>query len=159
MQTMPPLLDVRYLHVAYTTRTGKTLPALSGERFGLEQGETLGVLGESGSGKSTFASALLGLLSSNGSVQKGAIVFAGHDLLRAKRHDLGRIRGGNIGSIFQEPSLSQASVPSCGRAGQRCLGRARTNEPARGPRKNAVSATNTFLNPGRARLRFLSTIN
>ena len=103
---MTPLLEVKNLHVSYSARTGEVCPALAGVNFDLAPGEILGVLGESGSGKSTLAAALLRLLSSNGKIQKGSVLFEGRNLLEASPQDLRKIRGGRIGLIFQEPSSS-----------------------------------------------------
>jgi oligopeptide/dipeptide ABC transporter ATP-binding protein len=103
---MTTLLQVKDLHVAYTSRAGKKSPALDGISFDLEAGETLGVLGESGSGKSTLASALLRLLPGNGEIEKGVIRFEGQDLVRAEPRVLQHIRGARIALIFQEPSLA-----------------------------------------------------
>jgi oligopeptide transport system ATP-binding protein len=103
---MTPLLEVKNLHVSYSARTGEVCPALAGINFDLAPGEILGVLGESGSGKSTLAAALLRLLSSNGKIQKGSVLFEGRNLLEASPQDLRKIRGGRIGLIFQEPSSS-----------------------------------------------------
>ncbi len=103
---MAPLLDVQNLHVSYTAQSGQCSTALAKVSFTLEPGETLGVLGESGSGKSTLAAALLRLLPPGGSTERGAIYFAGQDLLRARPHELEKIRGGRLALIFQEPSLA-----------------------------------------------------
>lgn len=103
---MKPLLEVLDLCVTYAVGKGDVFPALSGVSFAIERGETLGVLGESGSGKSTLAAALLGTLPSSGKTEKGVVRFEGHDLIRASAPELQRIRGGRIGSIFQEPLLA-----------------------------------------------------
>jgi oligopeptide/dipeptide ABC transporter ATP-binding protein len=103
---MKPLLEVEDLHVTYTAGNGVSCPALSGVSFTLMRGEILGVLGESGSGKSTLAGALLRLLHPNGRIDKGIVSFEGEDLVRADSRKLQRIRGGRIGSIFQEPLLA-----------------------------------------------------
>lgn len=103
---MTPLLKVQDLHVAYSDRTGQLYPALAGVGFDLRPGEILGVLGESGSGKSTVAAALLRLLPSNGRIQQGTVLFEGKNLLDSSLEDLRKIRGGRIGLIFQEPSSS-----------------------------------------------------
>jgi peptide/nickel transport system ATP-binding protein len=103
---MISLLQVQDLHVAYTSRAGKVSPALEAVSLDVRPGETLGVLGESGSGKSTLALALVQLLPGNAEIQKGAILFEGQDLLRAKPGTLERVRGARIGLIFQEPSFA-----------------------------------------------------
>jgi oligopeptide transport system ATP-binding protein len=103
---MTLLLEVHDLHVVYSSRAGKTFPALAGVSFDLGPGETLGVLGESGSGKSTLALALPLLLPRNAKIQKGVILFEGMDLLRAEPRALEGVRGARIALIFQEPSLA-----------------------------------------------------
>jgi oligopeptide/dipeptide ABC transporter ATP-binding protein len=103
---MASLLEVKNLHVSYSARTGEVCPALSGVDFDLAAGEILGVLGESGSGKSTLAAAILRLLSSNGKIQQGSVLFEGKNLLQSSPQDLRKIRGGRIGLISQEPSSS-----------------------------------------------------
>ena len=103
---MTPLLQVQDLHAAYISRSGKKCLALAGVSFDVLPGEILGVLGESGSGKSTLATALLRLLPRNGSIQKGAVQFEGHDLLQVEPQILQRIRGARIALIYQEPSLA-----------------------------------------------------
>lgn len=101
---MEPLLQVRNIHVAYFSRQGQVVPALAGVDFELAPGEILGVLGESGCGKTTLAAALPRLLPPNGAIQSGSVYFEGKNLLDASPRDLARIRGGRIGLIFQEPS-------------------------------------------------------
>jgi oligopeptide/dipeptide ABC transporter ATP-binding protein len=103
---MTALLEVENLHVKYAARTGPGSQALAGVSFALQQGETLGVLGESGSGKSTLAAALLRLLPANGEIEHGTIRFEGRDLLQFKPSEMERIRGGRMALIFQEPSLA-----------------------------------------------------
>src|ERR1700741_1876319 len=103
---MKPLLEVLDLCVTYAVQKGDVFAALSGVSFAVERGETLGVLGESGSGKSTLAAALLGILPLGGKTKKGVVRFEGDDLMRAGAPELQRIRGGRIGSIFQEPLLA-----------------------------------------------------
>jgi peptide/nickel transport system ATP-binding protein len=103
---MAPLLQVQDLHVAYISRAGKKSPALEGVSFEVRTGETLGVLGESGCGKTTLAVALLRLLPGNAEIEKGGVLFEGQDLLQAKPRALERIRGARIALIFQEPSLA-----------------------------------------------------
>lgn len=103
---MEPLLEVLDLCVTYAVGKGASFPALSDVTFTVNHGETLGVLGESGSGKSTLAAAVLGILPPGGKAEKGVVRFEGVDLMRASAAELQGIRGGRIGSIFQEPLLA-----------------------------------------------------
>lgn len=103
---MTALLEVQNLWVTYAAGTREVSPALTGVSFSLERGRTMGVLGESGSGKSTLAMALLRMLHPNGSIEKGVVRFEGEDLIQADLREIQRIRGGRIGSIFQEPLLA-----------------------------------------------------
>lgn len=103
---MTALLRVQNLHVEYSSRTGKKVPALAGVSFEVALGETLGMLGESGCGKSTLASALLRLLPGNGRVEKGSVWFEGRELLPADRTELRKIRGRRMAVVFQEPSMA-----------------------------------------------------
>ena len=106
VRQMTPLLEVQNLHVTYGSRAGKDFPALAGVSFEIQAGEILGVLGESGAGKSTVAAALLRLLPANAAIQKGSIRFEGQDLLQQQVPELEKIRGKRIGLIFQEPSMA-----------------------------------------------------
>ena len=95
-----PLLAVRDLRVSYATRQGE-VRAANGVSFTLERGETLGLLGESGSGKTTVAKALLKLLPPNGRIAHGAIVFDGQDLVGLTEAEMRRVRWRKISMIFQ----------------------------------------------------------
>jgi oligopeptide/dipeptide ABC transporter ATP-binding protein len=102
---MTPLLEVQDLHVSYGAEREQSCVALAGVNLRLLAGETLGVLGESGSGKSTLAAALLRMLPSHGRIDRGAVRFAGRELLPCDARDMEKIRGGRMALIFQEPSL------------------------------------------------------
>jgi oligopeptide/dipeptide ABC transporter ATP-binding protein len=104
-----PLLSVEELSVTYG---GKGDLALSGVTLALGQGQIVGLLGESGSGKSTFAMATLGLLPASAKVS-GSVQFQGTDLGKSSS-DWRKIRGAQIAMIFQEPHLALSPVMRVG---------------------------------------------
>jgi oligopeptide/dipeptide ABC transporter ATP-binding protein len=109
-----PLLSVEDLHVRFWTRRG-TVHAVNGISFDIAPGETLGIVGESGCGKSVTSLAILGLLARNGRVESGRAVFDGRDLIRQGDRALRRIRGRQIAMIFQDPMSSLNPVLTIGR--------------------------------------------
>ena len=96
-----PLLEVEDLRLSLPTARGR-VDALRGVSFTLERGHTLGLIGESGSGKSLTALSLMGLLP-EGAVLTGSIRFAGEQLVGASDERLCALRGQRIGMVFQEP--------------------------------------------------------
>ncbi|KAB1072331.1 ABC transporter ATP-binding protein [Methylobacterium planeticum] len=104
--TRPPLLDVSDLAVSFDTEGG-AVHAVNGVSYTLAEGETLGIVGESGSGKSVHVLAMLGLIPRPpGRVTRGKVWFGGRDLLALPERDLRRVRGGEIGFVFQDPMSS-----------------------------------------------------
>ncbi|MEU1080062.1 ABC transporter ATP-binding protein [Streptomyces sp. NPDC005908] len=96
------LLEVRDLHVEFRTRDG-VAKAVNGVSYGVDEGETLAVLGESGSGKSVTAQAIMGILDvPPGRITGGEVVFQGRDLLKLKEEERRRIRGAEMAMIFQD---------------------------------------------------------
>jgi oligopeptide/dipeptide ABC transporter ATP-binding protein len=101
-----PLLDVDNLQVGFDTEAG-LLRAVDGVSFTIDAGRTLGIVGESGCGKSVTASSILRLIPSPpGRILGGAIRFDGTDILQLPRGELTRIRGQEIAMIFQDPMTS-----------------------------------------------------
>jgi oligopeptide transport system ATP-binding protein len=101
-QSTAPLLEVEDLHVEFRTRDG-VAKAVNGVSFTVVEGETLAVLGESGSGKSVTAQAIMGILDSPpGFVTQGEVRFRGEDLLKLPENERRRFRGRNIAMIFQD---------------------------------------------------------
>lgn len=107
-------LEVSNLKVAFRTRTG-FVHAVNSVSFDLAPGEILGVVGESGCGKSVTMMSMLGLLPSPpAEILGGSVVFEGSDLLKAGAEALRRVRGGRIGFIFQDPMTSLNPVFTVG---------------------------------------------
>lgn len=97
-----PVLEVKDLAISYRTRDGD-VPAVRGVNFSVGQGETVGLVGESGCGKSTIAFGILDFLGSNGFVAEGSIKFMGQELVGKPASELRRIRGNNISMVYQDP--------------------------------------------------------
>ena len=114
MTANAPLLEVEDLRVEFSTRRG-TVYAVNGISFAIAPGETLGIVGESGCGKSVTSLAILGLLAGNGRVRSGRALFEGRDLIRLKDRALRGIRGREIAMIFQDPMTSLNPVLTIGR--------------------------------------------
>ncbi|MBC7241704.1 MAG: ABC transporter ATP-binding protein [Anaerolineae bacterium] len=102
---MDPVLDVRNLEIKYHVRDG-TLTAVRNLSFTVGAGEIVGIVGESGCGKSTVASAIMRLLPPNGVISAGQILFQGRDLCRLSQEEMRDIRGKDISMIFQDPLTS-----------------------------------------------------
>ena len=100
-----PLLEVRSLRVEFPTRRG-TLVAVDGVSFAIEPGEVLGVVGESGAGKSLTGMAVIGLLEPPGRIAAGEILLEGRRIDRLPPEEMRRLRGRRIGAIFQDPLTS-----------------------------------------------------
>jgi oligopeptide transport system ATP-binding protein len=109
-----PLLAVDDLRVQFWTGSG-TVHAVNGISFEVAAGETLGIVGESGCGKSVTALALLGLLPRAGRVRTGTARMDGRDLLKLSDRELRRLRGRQIAMIFQDPMTSLNPVLTIGR--------------------------------------------
>ncbi len=97
-----PLLEVRHLRVEFPTRRG-VLVALDDVSFSIDPGEVLGVVGESGAGKSMTGAAIIGLLEPPGRIARGEILLDGRRIDNLRYEQMRRIRGKEIGAIFQDP--------------------------------------------------------
>jgi oligopeptide transport system ATP-binding protein len=108
------LLEVRDLHVEFRTRDG-VAKAVNGVDYSVDEGETLAVLGESGSGKSVTAQAVMGILDiPPGRITGGEILFQGMDLLKLKEEERRKVRGAEMAMIFQDALSSLNPVLSVG---------------------------------------------
>jgi oligopeptide/dipeptide ABC transporter ATP-binding protein len=108
------LLTVEDLRVEFWTQRG-TIHAVNGISFDLAPGETLGIVGESGCGKSVTSLALLGILPRAGRVTSGTATFGDRDLFKLSDRELRRVRGRDIAMIFQDPMTSLNPVLTIGR--------------------------------------------
>ena len=102
---MEKLLEVKDLHVAFPSKQ-ETVRAVDGVSFQVFQGETFGLVGESGCGKSQTLRSILGLLKQPGRVTGGEILYKGQDISKMNQRALQKIRGKEISLIFQEPMTS-----------------------------------------------------
>ena len=109
-----PLLEVKHLRVEFPTRRG-TLLALDDVSLTIGPGEILGVVGESGAGKSLTGAAIIGLLEPPGRVVGGEILLAGQRIDKLGAEAMRKIRGRRIGAIFQDPLTSLNPLYSVGR--------------------------------------------
>ena len=109
-----PLLSVEHLRVEFPTRRG-TLVAVDDVSFHIDQGEVLGVVGESGAGKSLTGAAIIGLLEPPGRIAGGQISFGGERIDNIGEEKVRRLRGDQIAMIFQDPLTSLNPLMSVGR--------------------------------------------
>ena len=109
-----PLLEVSHLRVEFPTRHG-TLLALDDVSFSIAPGEILGVVGESGAGKSLTGAAIIGLLDPPGRIAAGEIRLAGRRIDNLPYEQMRRVRGREIGAVFQDPLTSLNPLYTVGR--------------------------------------------
>ena len=107
------LLEVKNLKTYFFTRNG-IVKSVDGTSFSIEKGEILGIVGESGAGKSITGFSLLGLIDPPGKIVEGEINFNGRDLVKLSEDELQKIRGDEISMIFQDPQTSLNPVITIG---------------------------------------------
>jgi peptide/nickel transport system ATP-binding protein len=110
---MPPLLVVEGLETHFPT-AGGVLRAVDGVSFTIDRGEVLGLVGESGCGKSVTSLSIMRLVPPPGRITTGRVVFEGEDLLAKDAEAMRRVRGARIAMVFQEPMTSLNPVFSIG---------------------------------------------
>jgi len=113
-ESAAPLLSVRNLRVEFNTRRG-TLVAVDDVSFDIAPGEVLGVVGESGAGKSITGTAIIGLLERPGRIASGEVLLEGSRIDNLPPEQMRRIRGRRIGAIFQDPLTSLNPLYTVGR--------------------------------------------
>jgi peptide/nickel transport system ATP-binding protein len=114
MEAQRPLLEVKGLRVEFPTRRG-TLVAVDDISFSIAPGEVLGVVGESGAGKSLTGAAIIGLLEPPGRIAGGEILLDGRRIDNLPYEKMRRVRGKEIGAIFQDPLTSLNPLYTIGR--------------------------------------------
>jgi peptide/nickel transport system ATP-binding protein len=107
------LLDVRGLRTSFRLREG-TVTAVTGVDFSIRRGEILGLVGESGCGKSVTSLSIMGLIARPGVIENGEVIFDGQDLLKLSESRMRRVRGNRISMIFQQPTSSLNPVLNVG---------------------------------------------
>ena len=111
---MSPLLEINELRTVFNTDDGM-VAAVDGVSFSIEPGQTLGVVGESGCGKSVISLSIMGLIPSPpGEIKSGRILFNNRNLLNISKKEMQAIRGNEISMIFQEPMTSLNPVFTIG---------------------------------------------
>ncbi|WP_428926833.1 ABC transporter ATP-binding protein [Marinibacterium sp. SX1] len=119
--TEAPLLDVRDLAIEFKTEGG-VFRAVDGVSFSLERGKTIGIVGESGCGKSVTSLGIMGLIPTPpGRYAGGQVLFEGRDLLTMPAGERRALRGGRMGMVFQEPMTSLNPVYTIGAQIIECL--------------------------------------
>jgi peptide/nickel transport system ATP-binding protein len=143
-------LEVRDLSVCYRGLRGEWAPAVEEIGFAIGPGEALGLLGESGCGKTTTALAIPGLLPANGRVVRGSVRLAGRELVGLSERQLAGVRGAGIGLVAQEPALALNPVIRVGEQVAEVL-RVHWRLPWRLCRKEAARVLGEmgFADPGR----------
>src|SRR6202051_1628075 len=112
---LPALLEVKELRTEFRTGAG-LVRAVDGISYTVDPGETVAIVGESGSGKSVGAMSILRLIPDPpGRITGGQILFAGRDRLGLSSDEMRKVRGGEIGMVFQEPMTSLNPVLTIGR--------------------------------------------
>lgn len=114
------LLEVRNLEVQFPLGR-KILQAIHGLSFELDKGERLGIVGESGAGKSVAAFSILKLIAKPGRISGGEVIFDGQDLAQISDEEMRHIRGNRISMIFQDPMMTLNPVLTVGTQMVECL--------------------------------------
>ena len=103
--SMSRLLEIKDLRTVFDTAKGR-ISAVDGVSLSLNSGDTMGIVGESGCGKTMLALSIMNLIPANGKIVNGEIIFAGKDLLKLSSEEMRQKRGSEIAMVFQEPMTS-----------------------------------------------------
>lgn len=103
---MKPLLEIKNLNINYKN----SIKAVKNVNFILEDNQIISIVGESGSGKSTLIRAILKLFPMGGEIESGNIFFLGKDILSLNKNELNKLRGKDIGMIFQDPNSTMDPI-------------------------------------------------
>ncbi|MDX1425619.1 MAG: ATP-binding cassette domain-containing protein, partial [Kiloniellales bacterium] len=109
-----PVLECKDLCISYFTRAGE-IPAVIDFNLKLHRGESVGLVGESGCGKSTVAMAIMQYLGGNGGIVGGQVLYKGRDLASFSPEELRQLRGNEIAMVYQEPMASLNPSMTLGR--------------------------------------------
>ncbi len=140
-----PILSVQNLAIAYKTRKG-FIQAVRDVSFEIMPGENLGLVGESGCGKSTVAYSLVGFLGRNGRITNGRIIFKGQDMQSLDEKSLRELRGAHIAMVYQEPMSSLNPTMRIGRQLAEALA-AHADLPADEIRRRCIKALEDVYMP------------
>lgn len=115
MNGQPPVLEVKGLTTQFSNRKNRSVTVVDGVNFHVQKGETLGIVGESGCGKSVTSLSIMRLLGKNGKVTSGSVRFEGQETLSLTEQEMRKLRGNRLAMIFQEPMTSLNPVLTIGR--------------------------------------------
>ncbi len=115
MADQKTLLSIKDLSISYLTKDMGDCKAVNHISFSIQEGETIGLVGETGAGKTTIALSILGLIQSPpGKIMSGKILYKGEDLLRKNHKEMQKIRGKEISMIFQDPMTTLNPIDTIG---------------------------------------------
>ena len=115
MNGQPSVLEVKGLTTQFSNRKNRSVTVVDGVDFHVKKGETLGIVGESGCGKSVTSLSIMRLLGKNGKVTSGSVRFEGQETLTLTEQEMRKLRGNRLAMIFQEPMTSLNPVLTIGR--------------------------------------------
>lgn len=113
LKNMNNLLEIKNLKVSFFTPSGE-VKAVDDISYNLKKGEVIGIVGESGSGKSVSSSTVMGLIDKPGRIMGGSVVFDGKEITKLSDDEIRKLRGKEIGMIFQDPMTSLNPVFTIG---------------------------------------------